>query len=341
MTITLEPDGTIAASKYGVVPGPDCTTAFLALVAARAADPSLWASTIQLPPGGLNISQTIDGKTSSKCPGLFIRGDGQEQTSLYGNVPGPLLAWNAAGLDQSGSLRVSGMSVSNGHPSGTCIQGERIERSLFKDLVLKGNRGLIIGDKQATNVEIVVKRCLFNGDIKQWPFGVGAALNMHGSIKDCAATLWRVAIKLARFVTVEHLRLEGNGVGLLTGQTASGLSVPYGGSITDVSLEANEVPLLITKNSQFVRLVGCRILGTGNPTTHVSPAVGVNVQAGSGPITFDTVTVSGSFSTAAVQLSGDGPVVLTNSNAANKSGGANWAGSTPAAKVTAIQSNYP
>jgi hypothetical protein len=253
-----------------------------------------------------------------------------------------LVAWNAAGANASGGLRIDGITFSNSNSAGVCVQGEYLERSHISDCVFKGNKMLVIGDRQATNVEVSIARCFFNGNLAQFPNSLGCAANMHGSISDCCATQCGVGFRLARFVTINHARIEVNKTGLETGLTASGVSTPYGGTITDASLEANEKPVVIGKNTQYVTFAGLRILGTGNTTTGVSPAVGLDHQAGSGPVTHIGSTISGSFSTAAVRLSGDGPVSLITTNAGNKTAGALlWSVTTPAAKIGSVQSNYP
>lgn len=341
--IVTGPDGTVDASKYGVTPGIDCTVAFKRLVG-----PELPKhATILLPPGRLTVSATVDARTGVKnafhVDHLWLQGAGAVPgnlgTTIKGNVAGALVAYNAAGFDAAASVRIDGISFVNDHPAGIGLQLERIDSGTIRSCVFgPSHRGLVIGSKLATNVEISVRDCAFIGSLARFPAGIGASLNMHGHVDTIVATQWGdAAIELTRQVDVSHARLEQNRCGVRTGTTL-GASRPYSGHISGLTTEATITPIQITKNTQYAKFSVLKIHGTGNALGN--PTAGFDAQPGSGPITIDTAAITGAFSVAAIRLDGQGPVVALNvTGAVTNATGTPWQVGMAPAKLTTLQSN--
>ena len=339
------PDGTIDASKYGVTPGIDCTIAFQRLVGAVLPK----NATILLPPGTLNVTAIVDARTGVKnafhVDHLWLRGAGAVPgnlgTTIRGNVAGPLVAYNTAGLDAAASVRIDGISFVNDHPAGTGLQLERIDSGTIRSCVFgPSHRGLVIGSKLATNVEISVRDCAFIGSLARFPAGIGASLNMHGHVDTIVATQWGdAALELARQVDVSHARLEQNRCGVRTGSSL-GVSRPYSGHISGLTTEATITPIQITKNTQYAKFSVLKVHGTGNAIG--APTVGFDAQLGSGPITIDTAAITGAFSVAAIRLDGQGGVVASNVlGAVANASGAPWVVGMDRTKLSVLQSNVP
>lgn len=343
--VYLPGSGIIDAAAYGVTPGPDCTQAFQALVAAMPK-----GSTIGLTLGTYNVSATIDFRTGIKnaqhVDHIWIKGAGAypgQGTTIRGNFAGPVMAYNAVGLDNATSARIEGIAFVNDHPLGVGLQLERIDGAEIRNCVFgPAHRGLVIGEKQFTNVDVGIHDCTFWGNVTSHPDGIGAAIRAQGLVTNAGVYRWgAVGMRLSNNVGVQRFHAENNRVAFQLGVAPDGTNGSTSGKFSNFTLEANNIPIQVTKGATNCVFDSIGIHGTGGVIAP-KPQLGIDVQAGSGPMSFCGLQVNGSFTTAAIRLNGSGPVVGINVNASVKDApGLPWSVTTPADKQSWLQSNKP
>ena len=337
--LVILPGGFIDATQppYNVVPGADVTAGLRQLMRDMPR-----GTTILLPPGGLLVSGTCDFYTGVKGGGHVDspRMVGS-QTLISGNFAGPLVAYNAGGLDATASDGfISGIIFSNAHAQGIGLQLERLDRSVIDRCTFSGGNGLVIGALQFTNVDVSVRDCQFQGNLRQYPQGIGAALNMQGACYNCGFFQWGAGMLLGRAVSVYRGHAENNIVAIQTGLTYSLVAVPYSGVLSHVTMEANVYPVQILKTCYGVNLDAVLIHGTGNSITGQAPQIGIDVQPGSGRVSMNNVTADGGWQAAGIRLAGGGPVVAMNCQSSVKNApGIPWVITMNRNFLTLIQSH--
>jgi hypothetical protein len=328
----------VDAAASGITPGADCTAAFQNLV--DTAPAGTW---LQLPPGLLTISSTIDFTSAArrnldgKNTEIRLLGCGKQVTKISGGkagVAGPLLSRNAGLVTGSGSVWVRGISLLNNHTQGLGFQGEFLNSSRIEDCDAKANIGFavgLIGDpSKEANVAVAFDGCDAYGDYTLFPNGVGFSTWMMGSIRNCQAIgVAGTGMQVSGSCSVDEARIEECGTGLLS-YNNSAHSI-----LSRINTEAcRDRHIAFGKGGAGTlwgaNVGGDRFRGTTWPTT------GLEIGAGSGRVTVHSSSFGGSFSAQTVLLAGDGPLKVINSVAGNKG----FAGSTQTVLNTMADGTY-
>lgn len=335
MAFAVGPDGSIDASRYGVLPGTDCTTALQALVGVEL-PADAW---IKLKGGTYTVTAPIDAYTGVKnslhTDHLWIRGAGSDATLgtiIRGSVAGPILAYNRNGVDAASSVILEGIGIENTNAAGTGLRLERIDYGYIANCRFgKAFRGCVIGEIQQTNVDINFFGCRFDGDLNTFAASLGLAGCFNGGLHGCCAFRWGTAAwRITGSINITAAHLEVNpGYAIQTGVNPDGgqSSLPSQGSWNGVVIENCGTAVRFEKETYRTHI---NYLNIHNPSEY-----GIWHRAGARSLNLSNCFIDGTVTGNGIRLSGAGPVYLNDVNV-NVSGGADWLDEMPTLTINNV-----
>lgn len=307
--------------------------------------------TFHLPPGkiqaSLNFTSPARLALDPKNTGIRLKGSGQNVTTLWNDTSVPVIQRNLPNIVNGvsvfptgqNSIFISDLTIQN--VNGIGVECEALIESSIERCTFNALQGLVIGRHYGTNVDIAIRDCQFQGAATS---AIGCALQATANLYNVSAFNCATGFALAGSIGIFGLHAEVNGIAIDAGMSPGSIPWPTDISIYKATLESNLSGLTVEKTVTNATLTDVWATGDlvhiGGAAVGTVPANGISVLPGAGNITMLNCVSDGSFSDAAIILSGSGAVVLINTQAVNspKSLPAgtvahNWRISTPLALI--------
>jgi hypothetical protein len=236
---------------------------------------------------------------------------------------------------------VSDMNLFNKHALGCCADFEYLTGATFRDLVMAGGGGLVIGKalppQVLTNVDIGIIGCCFLGKLADYSAAIGLALRGQGKIDNYRAYQC-VGAQLANAWEIARAHMEVCTDGIILGVNPDGTGRDCHGQYSSLTFEAC-LRSITAKNGSAGVFSDVTILGEFQTTPGQSD-LGIDLQARR--CTFKNLGIGGTFTTGCVKVYDDPAATNTfeNENVQNHSGPA-WVKQMATATVTSDSATYP
>jgi hypothetical protein len=274
-----------------IAPGVDCGQTIMNVAKAYP------GYMLQFPPGEFITTIPLD---FSPYPSCRLRGAGRFMpggSRIKGAFPDAVIKRVSTG---TGNIELFDLNVANTDPAGECVHFEAVYGLTMERINTKGNRHITIASQ--TNTEMAMRDILLDGNLAQFPQGIGLAVRGHLTIDNIGGFQLDRACQLSGMIKLAGGRFEINNTAIITGIQPDGTGWPCQGSISCSTFEANLTSIWATKNTTAAHFTSLLIDGHDRSANgQVLPCqFGIDSQAQSSK--FSLCSSGGSFATAAFQL---------------------------------------